>query len=250
MIEPGKAAWLQTETPDRTDRPPDAACARALGDGRRHVDRASLAAGRAAAVRAGLFVSLSWLGVFRLLPEWARMGLVRPSVFGLATVAALLPLRLLRRPQPAEIDRRIERANRLDHAPVLTQTDRLSGAGRRCLRRRAVGRAPPPHGREGSTGWAATCRIRACPSAIPGRSAPWRRCFSSLPSPFPSARWAAASPMPSACPGRRRAGAAAHRCLGHAALLYRPRPRLSDLGSQSPARMSSPCRRAASLRCA
>ncbi|NMG38270.1 TIGR02302 family protein [Chelativorans sp. ZYF759] len=73
-----------------------------------------------------LFVSLSWLGVFRLVPEWARMGL--GLVFGLALIAALLPFRKLRPPEPAEIDRRIERANRLDHAPVLTQTDRLSGA--------------------------------------------------------------------------------------------------------------------------
>ena len=73
-----------------------------------------------------LFVSLSWLGVFRLLPDWARMGLV--LFFGLATVAALLPLRHLRRPGAGEIDRRIERANRLEHTPVLTQTDRLSGA--------------------------------------------------------------------------------------------------------------------------
>src|SRR5690606_37427617 len=48
--------------------------------------------------------------------------------FGLATVAALLPLRHMRRSERAEIDRRIERANRLDHTPVLTQTDRLSGA--------------------------------------------------------------------------------------------------------------------------
>lgn len=73
-----------------------------------------------------LFVSLSWLGVFRLVPEWARMGL--GLAFGLALIAALLPFRKLRPPEPAEIDRRIERANRLDHAPVLTQTDRLSGA--------------------------------------------------------------------------------------------------------------------------
>lgn len=73
-----------------------------------------------------LFASLSWLGVFRLLPDWGRIGL--GLFFALAALVALLPLRQLRRPERAEIDRRIEHANKLDHAPVLAQTDRLSGA--------------------------------------------------------------------------------------------------------------------------
>lgn len=72
-----------------------------------------------------LFVSLSWLGVFRLLPDWGRVSL--GGVLALAAIAALLPLRGFRAPSASEIDRRIERANRLDHAPLLTQTDRLSG---------------------------------------------------------------------------------------------------------------------------
>jgi len=72
-----------------------------------------------------LFVSLSWLGVFRLLPDWGRIGL--GLFFALAALAALLPLRQLRRPERAEIDRRIEHANKLDHAPVMVQTDRISG---------------------------------------------------------------------------------------------------------------------------
>ena len=73
-----------------------------------------------------LFLSLSWLGVFRLVPDWARLLVV--AVFALAGIAALYPLRFYRAPRPAEIDRRIEHANRLEHAPVLTQSDRLSEA--------------------------------------------------------------------------------------------------------------------------
>jgi uncharacterized protein (TIGR02302 family) len=79
------------------------------------------------AVVVSLFVSLSWLGVFRILPDWWRVGFA--ALFGLAALAALLPLRGFRPPGRAEIDRRIERANALDHAPVMTQTDRLAGEG-------------------------------------------------------------------------------------------------------------------------
>src|SRR5690606_34336675 len=72
-----------------------------------------------------LFVSLSWLGVFRLLPDMLRLGMV--AVFAIAALAALYPLRFYRRPTAGEIDRRIERANELVHTPVLVQTDRLAG---------------------------------------------------------------------------------------------------------------------------
>jgi len=74
-----------------------------------------------------LFLSLSWLGVFRMLPDMARLGLL--IVFGLAFLASLYPLRFYRAPAAAEIDRRIEHANRLVHTPVLAQTDRPSGQG-------------------------------------------------------------------------------------------------------------------------
>lgn len=71
-----------------------------------------------------LFLTVSWFGLFRLLPDWGRIGLA--AALGLAALAALYPLRHFRNPTPAEIDRRIERANQLEHAPVLTQSDRLS----------------------------------------------------------------------------------------------------------------------------
>jgi len=76
---------------------------------------------------ASLFVSLSWLGVFRMLPDVARLGLL--IAFGLAFLTSLYPLRFYRTPAASEIDRRIEHANRLAHTPVLVQTDRPSGQG-------------------------------------------------------------------------------------------------------------------------
>ncbi|ESY08089.1 hypothetical protein X753_04785 [Mesorhizobium sp. LNJC399B00] len=74
---------------------------------------------------ASLFLSLSWLGLFPRLPDIARIILV--TAFGIATLAALYPLRFFKLPSAAEIDRRIEAANQLQHSPVLVQTDRPSG---------------------------------------------------------------------------------------------------------------------------
>lgn len=72
-----------------------------------------------------LFASLSWLGVFRLLPDMARFGLA--GAFAIAAIAALYPLRFFRRPTIPEIDRRIEASNRLEHNPVAVQSDRPGG---------------------------------------------------------------------------------------------------------------------------
>ncbi|WP_378948277.1 TIGR02302 family protein [Mesorhizobium sp. ANAO-SY3R2] len=76
-------------------------------------------------VVAGLFLSLSWLGLFRLLPDMAR--LVLAIAFGLAGLASLYPLRFFRLPTWSEIDSRLEQANALEHTPVQAQTDRPSG---------------------------------------------------------------------------------------------------------------------------
>ncbi|MER8801325.1 TIGR02302 family protein [Mesorhizobium sp. M0998] len=74
---------------------------------------------------ASLFLSISWLGLFPFLPDLARIGLI--TAFGVAALAALYPLRFFRTPSSAEVDRRIEAANRLLHSPVQVQTDRPSG---------------------------------------------------------------------------------------------------------------------------
>ncbi|MFI0845169.1 TIGR02302 family protein [Mesorhizobium sp. IMUNJ 23232] len=76
-------------------------------------------------VTLSLFASLSWFGVFRLLPDTARFVLL--AVVALAALGSLYPLRFYRNPRPDEIDRRIEAANALDHTPLRAQTDRPAG---------------------------------------------------------------------------------------------------------------------------
>jgi uncharacterized protein (TIGR02302 family) len=78
-------------------------------------------------VLASLFLSLSWLGLFRLIPDALRLAIT--IGFGASALAALYPLRHFKAPTAPEIDRRIERANGLAHNPVSAQSDRLSGKG-------------------------------------------------------------------------------------------------------------------------
>ncbi|MGI6855364.1 TIGR02302 family protein [Mesorhizobium sp. 1B3] len=78
-------------------------------------------------VVASLFLSLSWLGLFRLMPDTLRLAVT--IAFGAAALGALYLLRHFRAPTAAEIDRRIEQANALIHNPVSAQSDRLSGKG-------------------------------------------------------------------------------------------------------------------------
>ncbi len=73
-----------------------------------------------------LFLSAAWFGLFRLVPDWSRIALA--ALFGIAGLVALWPLKSFRLPLSEEIDRRIERVNRLQHTPVIAQTDRLTGA--------------------------------------------------------------------------------------------------------------------------
>jgi len=72
----------------------------------------------------GLFLIFAWFGLFRQMPDMARLGLV--GIFGLAFLASLWPLRYFRAPSPAEIDHRIEAANHLLHRPVSVQTDAIA----------------------------------------------------------------------------------------------------------------------------
>ncbi|MGS1094722.1 TIGR02302 family protein [Aquamicrobium terrae] len=74
---------------------------------------------------AGLFVSLSWFGVLARMPDALRIGIV--AIFAIGTLAALWPLRRFRLPSAAEVDRRIEAVNRLEHSPVQALSDRPSG---------------------------------------------------------------------------------------------------------------------------
>jgi len=76
-----------------------------------------------AGVAAG-FAILSWFGLFRSIPDTARI--VVAAAFGLAALASLWPLRSLRLPTAFDVDRRLERDNSLTHAPITTQDDHLS----------------------------------------------------------------------------------------------------------------------------
>ncbi|EKF40417.1 hypothetical protein NA8A_21002 [Nitratireductor indicus C115] len=76
-------------------------------------------------VLVSLFLSLSWFGLFRLMPDVLRIGVL--AVLTLAGLASLWPLRGFRLPAHAEIDRRIEQANQLEHEPIAAQSDTLAG---------------------------------------------------------------------------------------------------------------------------
>ncbi len=73
-----------------------------------------------------LFASASWFALFRTLPDTVRLAAL--AAFALAAIGSLYPLRFFRRPTSGEVDRRIERFNALDHAPLMVQADRPVGA--------------------------------------------------------------------------------------------------------------------------
>ena len=94
---------------------------------------------------AALFVSLSWLGLFRLMPETLR--LVAAAGFAIARAGRALSAALL---PPADARSRSTGASSAptgcEHNPVSVQSDRPSGRHGE-LRRCAVARAPEAYGR-------------------------------------------------------------------------------------------------------
>ncbi|MCB1384523.1 MAG: TIGR02302 family protein [Nitratireductor sp.] len=70
------------------------------------------------------FLCLSWLGIWNAAPDWLRLSAV--GLFGLAALAALLPLRQWRMPRRYEVLSRIEKATGLAHKPVTAQVDRVA----------------------------------------------------------------------------------------------------------------------------
>jgi uncharacterized protein (TIGR02302 family) len=72
----------------------------------------------------GLFLALSWLGLWIWLPPLARAAGV--LIFGLLALAALSPLTLLRMPSVAEGLRRLDQRSGLPHRPAVALTDRLA----------------------------------------------------------------------------------------------------------------------------
>lgn len=68
-----------------------------------------------------IYLSVSWFGIFRLVPDWLRIVLL--IAFAVGFVASLLSFRKLRWPQVAEADRMLEERNGLPHQPVMVQED-------------------------------------------------------------------------------------------------------------------------------
>ena len=76
---------------------------------------------------AGVFLILAWFGVFRTVTDQTRIGLL--VMLAIAGIGALALLPRFRLPGGAEVETRIEAANRLEHAPLRTQTEELGGKG-------------------------------------------------------------------------------------------------------------------------
>ena len=136
-----------------------------------------------------------------------------------APLAALYPLRFFRLPRNDEVDRRIERANLLEHTPVRSRpTGRAGDAG--SLRPGAVARASEAHGgtaRRRRCRSAAHCRARARPvGSARRRRAAARHRLRLFAGP-------GGGNIGDRVQGKDRCGraAAAYRCLGDAAGLYR-----------------------------
>ena len=200
------------------------------------------------AVIVSLFLSLSWLGVFRAA---ARHWRARPrrwcSLF--CAVAALYPLRFFRLPRNDEIDRRIERANLLEHTPVRVQTDRPS---RRCrgLRPGALARASEAAWRHGSPASVPICRARRARARPVGSARRRRAAVRHRLRLFVGLRRRQYRRCCSSASDRCGRAAAAHRCLGDAAGLYRQAADLPGRRSGGRSGGLSPCRKAATCRCA
>ncbi|PWV98085.1 uncharacterized protein (TIGR02302 family) [Hoeflea marina] len=70
-----------------------------------------------------LFLILSWLGWFRAVPEWLRLGSL--GLLALAGLASLWPFSHFRPAAGRAIDERIERQNLIRHQAVAVQDDRI-----------------------------------------------------------------------------------------------------------------------------
>jgi uncharacterized protein (TIGR02302 family) len=77
------------------------------------------------ATAVGLFLALSWLGLWMWLPPVGRV--IGLGVFCVIAAAALLPLLRLRLPSRMEKLRRLDRNSGLTHRPATTISDRIAG---------------------------------------------------------------------------------------------------------------------------
>ncbi|MEQ8308977.1 MAG: TIGR02302 family protein [Hoeflea sp.] len=73
-----------------------------------------------------LFLSLSWFGVFRIVPDWIRIVLL--VVFALGLAASLWPLGRFRSPSREEVDARLEGENRIANQAIASQDDEIAAS--------------------------------------------------------------------------------------------------------------------------
>ncbi|MCY0092481.1 TIGR02302 family protein [Hoeflea ulvae] len=71
-----------------------------------------------------LYLSFSWFGVFRIVPDWLRLALL--GLFCLAFLASLWPLTRFRSPDRGEIDTRLETENRIANQAIASQDDTVA----------------------------------------------------------------------------------------------------------------------------
>lgn len=115
----------------RGDEPASDATRRSVAFGRMRM-RFNIALGRAITLAApalgvaALFLSLSWFGVFRMVPDWARLALL--VLFAVGFVISLWPLARLRTPSRREIDARLEAENRISNQAISSQDDKIEDA--------------------------------------------------------------------------------------------------------------------------
>ncbi|MGL4489975.1 MAG: TIGR02302 family protein [Rhizobiaceae bacterium] len=74
---------------------------------------------------AATFVSLSWFGLFRAIPDGSRY--IMASILAVSFLISLWPLRKFRIPANHEVTARLELSNDLAHQPISVQTDALAG---------------------------------------------------------------------------------------------------------------------------
>jgi uncharacterized protein (TIGR02302 family) len=77
-------------------------------------------------VLAAVFLSLSWFGVWQLLPDWVRV--LSLGLFGIAALVLIFRLARLDLPSRQTGLARVERATGVDHRPATAYADRLATA--------------------------------------------------------------------------------------------------------------------------
>lgn len=125
--------WRQKESVLTSPQPPDRlapAVARAIRGALRRAG-ASLAFERIwpgvlpALVVVALFLIVSWLGLWLVLPGYARIAAV--VLFALLLAASLWPITNIRLPVHRDARSRVERLSALEHHPITALEDRLAG---------------------------------------------------------------------------------------------------------------------------